>query len=39
MSLLEAYLEQRRREQMRTWILFAAANLACVAMLLLMLYV
>lgn len=38
MSLLEAYLQQRRREQVRTWIAFAAANLVFVVMLLVMLY-
>jgi hypothetical protein len=38
MSPLEAYLLQRRRAQVRLWLGYAAANLVCVAMLLLMLY-
>jgi hypothetical protein len=39
MSLLEAYLVERRKAQRRLWLGYTAANVACVAMLLLMLYV
>ena len=39
MSLLEAYLLQRRRAQVRMWLGFAAVNLACVGMIVLMMYV
>ena len=38
MSLLEAYMQQRRRAQTRLWLGYTAANLACIGMLLLMLY-
>jgi len=32
MTLLDAYLRQRRRAQNRLWFGFAAANLACAGM-------
>lgn len=39
MSLLEAYLTQRRRAEQRMWLGFIAANAACGAMIWLMLAV
>lgn len=39
MTTLQAYLQERRRAQVRMWIGYTAANLACIGMILLMLYV
>lgn len=39
MSLLQSYLLERRRRTIRMWIGYSAANVACLLMLLLMLYV
>lgn len=39
MSRLETYLIERRRAQMRMWIGYGVANIACIGMILLMLYV
>lgn len=39
MSLLDAYLRKVRRERIRLWFGFTAANLACLGIALLMLYV
>jgi hypothetical protein len=39
MSLLEAYMLQRRRAQIRMWVGYAAVNLACLGMILLMMYI
>ena len=39
MSRLEAYLAQRRRAEMRLWLGYGTVSAACMAMILLMLYV
>jgi len=39
MSLLEAYMLQRRREQLRLWLGYSAISLTCIGMVVLMLYI